>query len=125
MRRLFIHIIIGIGILLAGLNSCAPEPPTVVPWFVMPEPDVYSTSCRLTAYVPEEVAGDFDLGFYLGPSPDNMERYPSTGFHHPLSLTVYIDNLTKDTEYYYKAYASNGVSEVCSEICTFRTLAFY
>lgn len=121
MNRLLIHIIIGVGLLLSGLNSCAPQPPTLVPWFDLRDPKVSATSCRLVAYVPEDVSGDYSMGFYFGKSPEEMEKYPSDSPYNPVVLSVNIHYLQSNTEYFYKAYAGNGHNEVCSEIRSLKT----
>ncbi len=121
MRRLLIHITIGAGLLLSGLNSCTPQPPTLVPWFELPDPEVSATSCRLVAYVPEEVAGDYDYGFYFGPSPFQLDKYSSENPLYLNTIAVSQNFLQPDTEYYYMAYANNGYNEVCSELMSLRT----
>lgn len=108
--------------MISGVISCVPKPSSLIPWFIFPDQDVSSDSCKLVAYVPEEVAGDYEYGFYFGSTPFNMQKYRYGGPTNLNTISIWQSFLQPNTEYYYMAYANNGYNEVCSELMSLRTL---
>jgi hypothetical protein len=66
-----------------------------------------NNGCTLTITFAERLSGEYEIGFYYGLSEDEMSKVAAEQ-DSPASFTSILTALEYDTEYFYKAYVSNG-----------------
>ena len=117
----FIYKIIGIGFIFFYLLSCAPRPEIEwVPEIKSVSAKVSDNTCVLTAEASAELEDGYACGFFYGKTQDNMRRLQVSPDGKKFNLTL--ESLDYETEYFYKAYVSNGRNEISSDLRHFRTL---
>ena len=121
MRNAFIYVIIAV----LALFSCAPQPSDIrMPEIARVEAVPANNGCTLVVTFEELFSREYEIGFYYGLSDAQMSKVTAEQ-DSPASFTSRLTALEYDTEYFYKAYVSNGYNEICSDIGRFRTLAAY
>ena len=100
--------------------SCAPQPELDwVPEIMSVSAKVDENTCELTAIMSEALSEDHEFGFMYGEDEESMQRIPAR-----LEDKTFMTSLTSleyGTDYFYKAYVSNGRNEIFSDIGSFRT----
>ena len=120
-RARFIYEIVSIGIALLCLLSCAPKPELEwVPQIKSVSAKVSDNTCVLTAEISADLTDGCACGFFYGKTQDNMRRLQVSPDGKKFNLTL--ESLDYETEYFYKAYVSNGRNEISSDLRHFRTL---
>lgn len=121
-RGSFIYKILGIGIALLCLLSCAPKPELEwIPEIKSVSAEVMDNSCVLKAEASADLPGGYTCGFLYSKTEDNLQRVQTNPEGKKFNYTL--ESLEYETEYFYKAYVSNGRNEICSDIRHFRTLS--
>lgn len=120
-RARFIYEIVSIGIALLCLLSCAPKPELEwVPQIKSVSAKVSDNTCVLAAEISADLTDGCACGFFYGKTQDNMRRLQVSPDGKKFNLTL--ESLDYETEYFYKAFVSNGRNEISSDLRHFRTL---
>ncbi|MBR5013577.1 MAG: leucine-rich repeat protein [Bacteroidales bacterium] len=119
-RISFIFRMVFMGIVSLWMLSCAPQPELDwVPEIMSVSAKVDENTCELTAIMSEALSEDHEFGFMYGEDEESMQRIPAR-----LEDKTFMTSLTSleyGTDYFYKAYVSNGRNEIFSDIGSFRT----
>lgn len=120
MMKTSIQKMIAIAFYVLWLGSCAPQPKVGQIPEIELSAEVEMNECRLGASLIEGLEGEYDAGFYYGLSEEELIKV-SAQWESSALFTVSLTSLKYDTEYFYKAYISNGYNEICSDVGHFRT----
>ena len=112
-----------LAVLLAVFASCDRAPMPDASWLpdivdVSVEPGVYSAV--LSAKVKGDTHDGCEYGFYFGTTETDLQKIQSPCQDGVVSTSL--TDLLPNTKYFFKAYASNGRVEACSNIMIFKTL---
>lgn len=119
-RARFIYKIVSIGIALLCLLSCAPKPEIEwVPQIKSVSAKVSGNTCVLTAEVSADLTDGYACGFFYGKDEDSMQRVQARVEDKKFICTL--ESLDYETDYFYKAYVSNGRNEISSDLRQFQT----
>lgn len=124
MQKFNSHIYLMIAAVICSLwpCSCAPEPDTnLLPVIKAIKSDVAEDECKLYAELSEEPVAEFTPGFYVGTSQDKLTKVQAEWLT-PTSFFVSLKHLQNPSEYMYRAYVSNGLDEVLSDMGYFLIL---
>ena len=111
---------------LYGLFSCENGPVPDEAW----KPEIVSVtsvpsanSARLKAVLRSELPAVYEYGFYYGPDKESLKKVAA--LYGEKSFTAELKDLDASTQYFFKAYVSNGLTQVCSDMSEFTTLENY
>ena len=114
-RNFFCIINIAISCLLLAL-SCQRGPVPSADWmpvFVSTEAQVRGNSAVLTAALESGLSEGFEYGFYYG-TPGAVQKNVTARFQDS-HMVAEVSSLEYDCSYVFKAYISNGRTEMCSQ----------
>lgn len=119
-RISFIFRMVFMGIMSLWILSCAPQPELEwVPEIMSVSAMVDENTCELTAVMSEALSEDHEFGFMYGEDEESMQRVPAR--LEDKTFMISLASLEYGTDYFYKAYVSNGHNEICSDMQSFRT----
>ena len=111
---------------LAGLFSCEDGPVSDENWtpeIVSVESQPSANSARLKATLSSELQAVCEYGFYYGSDKESLEKV--TALPDEKSFTAELKGLEASTKYFFKAYITNGMTYIYSDMSEFTTRESY